>query len=175
MKILVAGSCKSGVKEWEHKPSASDSGGAQTSRGTYDREVKTHSMTSRIPPFGAIGALFPLSRFELEAWRKLTVRERFAHALDLWASGGFATPFAIHLLYAVKLVLYLASIIALESHFGKSATPTAHTFQRFTTFNLLWESLGLGCGSGPLSAHFFPPFTAFIHWFKVGSLKVMEG
>ena len=45
-------------------------------------------------------------------------------------------------------------------------------FQRFVTLSLAFEGLGLGCGSGPLSAHFLPPVTAAWHWFHPGTIKL---
>jgi hypothetical protein len=36
---------------------------------------------------------------------------------------------------------------------------------------MLFEGLGLGCGSGPLSARFSPPFTAFLHFLRPGTTK----
>lgn len=45
-------------------------------------------------------------------------------------------------------------------------------FKRFVVYNMLFEVLGFGCGSGPLTLRFIPPVSAFVHWLWPGSHKL---
>src|SRR5262249_7820819 len=45
-------------------------------------------------------------------------------------------------------------------------------FQKAFLFACLVEVLGLGCMSGPLGFHIWPPFTAFIHFLWPGTTKL---
>ncbi len=37
---------------------------------------------------------------------------------------------------------------------------------------MLFEGLGLGCGSGPLTGRYFPPFGGFLYWLRPGTTKL---
>ena len=45
-------------------------------------------------------------------------------------------------------------------------------FQKAVLWSMLFEGLGLGCGSGPLTARYFPPFGAFLHFLRPGTTKL---
>ena len=148
------------------------------------------------PPLDFLGRLLPLqSGFSLNAWAASGVEGRFRKGCELWADSGFGTPVVIHLFYVIKIWLYLRLFafcmtfsnlelpgglygidsndeIPIEQYEEKRAAYFIDGFQRFVTFNLLFEGLGFGCGSGPLSAHFLPPFTAFWHWLAPGTIKL---
>ena len=45
-------------------------------------------------------------------------------------------------------------------------------FQRFAVWSMLFESLGLGCGSGPLTGRYWPPFGAVLHFGRIGTIRL---
>src|SRR5262249_21834292 len=112
-------------------------------------------------------------------WEKLPFRERARQCCEAWALQGYGTPLAIYLLYAIKIVLYIGAWI-----FFCSFTPglgglstisswwlTPIAFQKAILWNMLFEGLGLGCGSGPLTGRFFPPVGGFLYFLRPGSTK----
>src|SRR5947209_14793823 len=45
-------------------------------------------------------------------------------------------------------------------------------YQKFIVFNLLFEVLGLGCGSGPLTGRFMPPVGGFLYWLRPNTIRL---
>src|SRR6202041_988237 len=45
-------------------------------------------------------------------------------------------------------------------------------FQKGVVFSLLFEILGLGCGSGPLTGRYFPPVGGFLYFLRPGTTKL---
>ena len=41
-------------------------------------------------------------------------------------------------------------------------------FQKVVVWLLLWEVLGLGCGSMPLTFRFLPPIGGILYWLRPG-------
>jgi hypothetical protein len=93
---------------------------------------------------------------------------------------GIGLPMAAYLFHAVKLVLYV-----LGWAFFCSFTPGLGSLSSFGTWwaegiafqkAVLWASLvevlGFGCMSGPLGFHIWPPFTAFLHFLRPGTVKL---
>lgn len=68
-------------------------------------------------------------------------------------------PRAIHVIYIVKMALYVWGIAALVPGglrgLYDAASPEQYddAFMRFVLYSGVFEVLGLGCGSGPLTAH----------------------
>jgi len=50
-------------------------------------------------------------------------------------------------------------------------------YQKVIIFTLLFEVLGLGCGSGPLTGRFMPPIGGILYWLrpKHGSIARLAG
>ena len=134
------------------------------------------------PRLGFLGRLLPLEPFSLKEWQEADLSARFRKGCDMWAASGFGTPVIIHLFYILKIACYLwllqyfLSFSDLPCPGSEDSSARAvwlvDGFQRFVTLSLAFEGLGLGCGSGPLSAHFLPPFTAAWHWFTPGTIKL---
>ena len=112
-------------------------------------------------------------------WEKLPFRERARQCCQAWALQGYGTPIAIYLLYAIKVVLFVGAWLFFCSFtpgMGGLATigswwlePIA--FQKAILWNMLFEVMGLGCGSGPLTGRFFPPVGGFLYFLRPGSTK----
>ena len=93
---------------------------------------------------------------------------------------GIGLPIPAYLFHAVKLCLFvlgwvffvgftpgLGGLTQIGSWWSE---PIA--FQKAFLWACLIEVLGMGCMSGPLGFHLWPPFTAFLHFLRPGTLKL---
>ncbi|MEU2584118.1 DUF3556 domain-containing protein [Streptomyces avermitilis] len=128
-----------------------------------------------------MGFLAPnMADVDIRQWRTRPYQQRIRPLAEHWAGHGFGTPGIVHLLYLVKLTAYALGGIAVVSvtpgvgsvaHVGSWwAEPLV--YQKLVVWTLLYEVLGLGCGSGPLSSHFLPPVGAFLHWLRPGTVRL---
>src|ERR1700758_4343806 len=107
-----------------------------------------------------------------ETWPTLPRATRLQIVTRHWAEHGFGTPYAVYLLYLLKIALYVAAPAAIISlppglgglgHIGVWWTQPI-VYQKFIIFTLLFEVLGFGCGSGPLTGRFMPPIGGVLFW-----------
>ena len=49
---------------------------------------------------------------------------------------------------------------------------TLESFKRILLYSMTFELLGLGCGSGPLTARYLPPVAACLHFGRPGTAKL---
>ena len=113
-------------------------------------------------------------------WATRPYGERLRSMTATWATQGFGAPPVAYLFYVVKILLYIGGFLAvatlapglggLGSIGDWWATPLA--FGRAVLWTLLWEALGLGCGSGPLTGRYLPPVTAAGHWLRPGTVRL---
>jgi hypothetical protein len=97
-----------------------------------------------------------------------------------WAEHGFGTPYAVYLLYLIKIALYVAvpaAIISLTPGLGGLGRigdwwTQPIVYQKFVVFTLLFEVLGFGCGSGPLTGRFMPPVGGFLYWLRPNTIRL---
>ena len=97
-----------------------------------------------------------------------------------WAEHGFGTPYAVYLLYLIKIVLYVAApaaIISLTPGLGGLSRigdwwTQPIVYQKVIIFTLLFEVLGLGCGSGPLTGRFWPPIGGILYWLRPNTIRL---
>ncbi|HEV7206808.1 MAG TPA: DUF3556 domain-containing protein [Jatrophihabitans sp.] len=118
--------------------------------------------------------------FDLDEWRAQPHHRRIEPLARDWALNGFGTPEAIYLLYLVKLLVFVGGailVVAATSDVGGITdvdrwwtTPIA--YQKFVVWTLLWEILGLGCGSMPLTFRFLPPVGGFLYWLRPGTMRL---
>ena len=119
--------------------------------------------------------------FELDEWRRKPYLSRIKPLVQDWAVNGFGTPTAIYLLYLLKLVVYTLGAALLIS----ATTPGLGglgdigdwwtepiVFQKFAVWTLLWEVVGLGCGSMPLTFRFIPPIGGILYWLRPGTVRL---
>jgi hypothetical protein len=93
---------------------------------------------------------------------------------------GIGLPIAAYAFHAVKLGLFVLGwtfFCSFTPGLGNPATfgswwlePIA--FQKAFIWACLVEVLGFGCMSGPLGFHIWPPFTAFLHFLRPGTIKL---
>ena len=97
-----------------------------------------------------------------------------------WALQGYGTPTPIYVVYLLKIALYVW-IWSLFCGFtpglgdlGSFSTwyyePIA--FQKAVLWSMAFEGLGLGCGSGPLTGRYNPPFGGPLYFCRPGTIKV---
>lgn len=117
--------------------------------------------------------------FEIKEWRKRPYRERLKPLAQDWAENGIGVPQAVYLLYIFKLVLYtgggLLLISATSDLGGLSKIGDWWTepvvFQKAVVWTMLWEAVGLGAGSLPLTLRFSPMVGGFLHWLGPGTIR----
>ncbi|HUB06229.1 MAG TPA: DUF3556 domain-containing protein [Myxococcales bacterium] len=112
------------------------------------------------------------------AWSKAPLAERGREVCAAWALQGYGTPAAIYLAYALKIALYVAGWLFFCSRSPALSGPFASwwlapiAFEKAIVWSLLFEVLGLGCGSGPLTGRYFPPVGGFLYFLRPGTTKL---
>jgi hypothetical protein len=121
-----------------------------------------------------MGLLDPaLPPFEVSEWRRLPHLERIKPLAQDWALNGFGTPVAVYFLYVFKILAY-AGLGALLI-FATSGWPAWYepiVFQKAVVWTMLWEVLGLGAGSLPLTLRFSPMVGGFLYWLRPGTTRL---
>lgn len=117
-------------------------------------------------------------------WVQKPFAERARMVCQAWAMQGYGSPLGAYAAYAVKVLLYVGAwalfCTATPGYELRSIgqwwlTPIA--FQKAILWSMLFEGLGLGCGSGPLTGRYFPPVGGFLYFLRPGTTKlpVFEG
>jgi hypothetical protein len=118
---------------------------------------------------------------ELEEWRQLSHLERIKPLAQDWAINGFGTPYAVFLLYLAKIVLYaLGGLLVISAttrglgglgDLGSWWTEPI-VFEKAVVWTMLWEVLGLGAGSMPLTLRFSPMIGGVLYWLRPGTIRL---
>jgi hypothetical protein len=121
-----------------------------------------------------------LPPYDVHEWRQKPFPERARMVCESWAMQGYGTPLVIHLAYLVKILLVyigpwllwctLTPGLALAQIGDWWLHPIA--FQKAIVWSMTFEVLGLGCGSGPLTGRYWPPFGGFLHFLRPGTTKL---
>lgn len=115
-----------------------------------------------------------------DTWPTLPWHTRVQVCSRHWAEHGFGTPYAIYLLYLLKIAVYIAAPVGIISltpglgglgHISEWWTQPI-VYQKVIIFTLLFEVLGLGCGSGPLTGRFWPPIGGFLYWLRPNTIRL---
>ncbi len=118
--------------------------------------------------------------FDLDEWKRKPHLTRLKPLVQDWGLNGFGSPSVVYLLYAVKLVVYLLGaflVISLTPGLGGLGDigdwwTQPIVFQKLAVWTLLWEILGLGAGSMPLSFRFKPPIGGPLYWLRPGTIRL---
>jgi hypothetical protein len=102
-------------------------------------------------------------------WLQKPLPERGRMVCEAWALDGYGTPFGIYLMHALKVVLYIGAW-RLFCRGADWLSPIA--FQKAILWSLLFEGLGFGCGFGPLTGRYYPPFGGFLYFLRPGTTKL---
>ncbi len=119
--------------------------------------------------------------FEVEEWKRRPYLGRIKPLAQDWAINGFGAPSAVYLLYMVKLAIYLGGGILLISATTDGLGGLGQigswwnepiVFQKAVVWTMLWEILGLGAGSLPLTLRFSPMVGGFLYWLRPGTTRL---
>lgn len=113
-------------------------------------------------------------------WQQLPFAERARKACESWALQGYGTPLVIYVVYLLKIVGYIGGWIwfcSFTPGLGTLATISSWwldpvAFQKAILWSMLFEVLGLGCGSGPLTGRYNPPIGGFLYFLRPGTIKL---
>ena len=128
-----------------------------------------------------MGLLRPdLPDFDMDDWAGRPEGERVAMMCRSWTTQGFGAPLGAYLFYVAKIALFVWLWVVFASR-----TPgidgfsnigdwwdRAIAFEKAMVWTLLFEVLGLGCGSGPLTGRYLPPIAAPTHWLRPGTTRL---
>jgi hypothetical protein len=128
-----------------------------------------------------VGLMKPdLPDFDLADWRRQPEGTRVRRMCESWAVQGFGAPLGAYLFYVAKIALWIWLWVVFASRTpgidGLSdigdwwADPVV--FQKAIVWTLLFEVLGLGCGSGPLTGRYVPPIVSFTHFLRPGTTRL---
>lgn len=118
--------------------------------------------------------------FEIDAWRKLPYTERLRLMCVTWCTQGFGAPDAVYVLYVTKIACYLGMFFVFAAVTPSLGGPLSFSewwsepvaFQKAILWTMMFEVMGLGCGSGPLTGHYGPMFPALRHWLRPGTTRL---
>ena len=112
-------------------------------------------------------------------WERLPFAERARLVCTSWAEQGYGTPLMIFAAYVLKIAGYVGGWLlccSVSPTLGGPASlgewwlePLA--FQKAILWSMLFEVLGLGCGSGPLTGRYLPPMGGALYFLRPGTLK----
>ncbi len=118
---------------------------------------------------------------DIEEWKQKPLLERIKPLAQDWAINGVGVPTAVYLLYIVKLVIFVAAgalvISASTAGLGglgdlSSWWTEPIVFQKVVVWTMLWEFVGLGAGSMPLTFRFMPPIGGLLYWLRPGTIRL---
>jgi hypothetical protein len=113
-------------------------------------------------------------------WVKKPLSERARMVCEAWAMQGYGTPVAVYFAYVIKVALYVGAWIAFCKTSPALGGPTTIArwwlnpiaFEKAIVWSLLFEVLGLGCGSGPLTGRYSPPLGGALYFLRPGTTKL---
>ena len=106
--------------------------------------------------------------------------QKVKSASRAWAIQGYGAPKTVYIFYVVKVFLFLLGALFFCSIADGWVTTRAlhdnlldlESFKRVLLYSMMFELLGLGCGSGPLTARYVPPIAACLHFGRPGTVKL---
>jgi hypothetical protein len=117
---------------------------------------------------------------DLPEWSKGTRAERVVPMVRHIAENGFGTPLVMHVMYGMKIALYILGgwLFALSTAGIDGFTDVAASwtepivFQKAVLYTMLFEVVGLGCCFGPLAGRYFPPMGSILYWLRPGTIRL---
>jgi hypothetical protein len=111
--------------------------------------------------------------FEVEEWRRKSHLEKIKPLAQDWALNGFGTPVAVYFLYILKILVYTGGgALLIFATSGWPAWTDPIVFQKAVIWTMLWEVLGLGAGSLPLTLRFKPMIGGVLYWLRPGTTRL---
>ena len=112
-------------------------------------------------------------------WARRPLPEKARLVCQAWAMQGYGTPAPAYIAYLLKVGLYVGGWLFFCSFSERLGPVTAvaewwlrpEAFEKAILWSMLFEVLGLGCGSGPLTGRYFPPFGGALYFLNPGTTK----
>jgi hypothetical protein len=113
-------------------------------------------------------------------WSRKPFAEKARMVCEAWAMQGYGTPLVVYLFYAFKMALYVGGWMffcgftpgmGTIANFG-SWWLSSPAFQKAILWSMLFEGLGIGAGSGPLTGRYVPPFGGVLYFLRPGTTKL---
>ncbi len=117
---------------------------------------------------------------DMAEWSRQPRARRIVPMVRHIAENGFGTPLIMHLMYGVKIALYVLGgwLFALSTNGIDGFTNVAAwwtepiVFEKAVLFTMLFEVVGLGCCFGPLAGRYFPPMGSILYWLRPGTIRL---
>lgn len=120
-----------------------------------------------------------LPAYDIAEWRTRPFPDRLRMVCQAWATQGYGSPTGIYALYALKIGFYCLAwawfcTFTPGFELGNIETWWASdvAFQKAIVWTMVFEGLGLGCGSGPLTGRYVPPIGGFLYFLRPGTTKL---
>lgn len=118
--------------------------------------------------------------FDIAEWQRRPFAERLKMACQDWALQGYGTPAPVYALYLVKIGFYVGMWLLFCSMSASLGGPgsigawwaSPEALKKAVVWSMAFEGMGLGCGSGPLTARYFPPIGGVLHFVRPGTTKL---
>jgi len=117
--------------------------------------------------------------FDLSEWASKPFAERARMSVQAFGLIGSGMPLMVYVYYALKLAWYWAMWVffcsfteGLGSYSSASWWLTPIAFKKAIAWTTLYEVMGFGCGSGPLTGRIKPTIVAYRHWLRPGTTKL---
>lgn len=113
-------------------------------------------------------------------WDRLPLPEKLKWVCRAWVVQGYGTPVAVYVAYVLKIGAYVGGWLffcTLSPSLGGLAEigtwwSDEVAFEKAILWSLLFEVLGLGCGSGPLTGRYMPPVGGVLYWLRPGTTRL---
>ncbi|SPM41676.1 hypothetical protein BN1232_04248 [Mycobacterium numidiamassiliense] len=113
-------------------------------------------------------------------WSKKPRAERVVPMVRHIAENGFGTPLIMHVMYGIKIALYiLGAWVFAWTTSGIGGFTNVDTwwtepivFEKAVLYTMLFEVVGLGCCFGPLAGRYFPPMGSILYWLRPGTIRL---
>ena len=117
---------------------------------------------------------------DMAEWSKKPRAERVVPMVRHIAENGFGTPLIMHVIYGIKIALYIlgAWLFVWSTNGIDGFTKVAAwwtepiVFEKAVLYTMLFEVVGLGCCFGPLAGRYFPPMGSILFWLRPGTIRL---
>ena len=117
---------------------------------------------------------------DMAEWSKKPRAERVVPMVRHIAENGFGTPLIMHVMYGIKIALYILgawlfvwSTSGIDGFTNVAAWWTEPiVFEKAVLYTMLFEVVGLGCCFGPLAGRYFPPMGSILYWLRPGTIRL---
>ncbi|MFK7921822.1 MAG: DUF3556 domain-containing protein [Bacteroidia bacterium] len=118
--------------------------------------------------------------FDFKAWKEKPFGQRCQMLCEAWALQGYGSPPSVYLFYILKMGLYIGLWLFFCSFSTELGSPSeigtwwfaSEALLKAILWSILFEGMGLGSGSGPLTGRYFPPVAAVAHFVRPGTIKL---